>query len=56
VQSFFRDQLNALPNRVAVNWPQRHNAEDEQVQRTLGEIEFGWSRHAYDFYIYMIDL
>jgi hypothetical protein len=56
LQSFFRDLLNALRNRIAVDWPERNDAEDQQVQRTLGEIEFGWSRHAYDFYIYMYDL
>jgi hypothetical protein len=56
LQSFFRDLLNALRNRIAVDWPERNDAKDQEVQRTLGEIEFGWSRHAYDFYIYMIDL
>ena len=56
LQSFFRDLLNALRNCIAVDWPERNDAEDQQVQRTLGEIEFGWSRHAYGFYIYIIDL
>jgi hypothetical protein len=37
-----------------VNRPERDDPKNEQIQRTLGKIEFGWSRHAYDFYIYTV--
>jgi hypothetical protein len=36
--------------------PKRDNAQDEQVERALGEVEFGLSRHAYGFYIYIRDV
>jgi hypothetical protein len=57
LQGLFRNLLDPLRNRIAMDWPQRNNAEDQQIQRTLWEIKFGWSHyHAYGFYIYMIDL
>jgi hypothetical protein len=39
-----------------VYWPKRDDAQYEQVKRALGEIEFGWGRHAYYFYIYTRDV
>ena len=36
----------------AVDWAERDNAEDEQVECALREIKLGWNLHAYGFYIY----
>jgi len=52
LQRIFRDHLDALRNRISVNRSERDDTKNEQVQRSLGKVEFGWSRHTCFFYIY----
>ncbi len=41
LQRLFRDHLDALRNRIAVNRPERHDSKNEQVQCALRKVEFG---------------
>src|ERR1700735_4643500 len=52
LQRIFRDHLDALRNRISVNRSERDDTKNEQVQRSLGKVKFGWSRHTCFFYIY----
>ena len=56
LQRLFRDELHALGDGVAVDRAERDNAQDEQVERALGEVKSGLSGHTYDFYLYRRDV
>ena len=44
--------LDALRNGIAVNGSERDHSQDQEIEGSLGQIEFRRGFHAYCFYIY----
>jgi hypothetical protein len=51
LQSLAGHLLNPLCDGITVNGAQRNNPHDEEIERTLREIESVFRLHAFGFYI-----